>query len=180
MAGSYPRYRLSRRDQRKDKSRRYYRKKSFFFPPWSLYLLFPVPGVLGYLQCFLYPSDLCWKSHLVSAGFCAVLSHSVVSDSLWPPWTVASVHGDSPSKNTDVGCHALLQGIFLTQGSNPGLSHCGQILYHLSHQGSPRILGWVACSFFRGSSQPRNQTRVACIAGGFFTSWAPGEAHAGF
>ena len=104
-----------------------------------------------------------------------MLSHSVVSDSLWPPWTVASVHGDSPGKNADVGCHALLQGIFLTQGSNPGLSHCGQILYHLSHQGSPRILEWVAYSFFRGSSQPRNQTRVSCIAGGFFTSWATGK-----
>ena len=35
----------------------------------------------------------------------------------------SSVHGDFPSKNTGVGCHALLQGIFLTQGSSPGLSH---------------------------------------------------------
>jgi len=49
----------------------------------------------------------------------------------------SSVHGDSPGKNTGVGCHALLQGIFPTQGLNPGLSHCRQILYHLSHQGSP-------------------------------------------
>ena len=40
----------------------------------------------------------------------------------------ASVHGDSPDKNTRVGCHALLQGIFQTQGSNPGLPHCRQIL----------------------------------------------------
>ena len=47
---------------------------------------------------------------------------------------------DFPGKNTGVGCHALLQGIFPTQGSNPGLQHCGQTLYHLSHQGSPRIL----------------------------------------
>ena len=47
------------------------------------------------------------------------------------------VHGDSPGKNTEVGCHALLQGIFPTQGSNPGLPHCRQILYCLSHQGSP-------------------------------------------
>uniref|UniRef100_A0A8B9YL87 Nucleophosmin n=1 Tax=Bos mutus grunniens TaxID=30521 RepID=A0A8B9YL87_BOSMU len=39
---------------------------------------------------------------------------------------------------TGVGCHALLQGIFPTQGSNPGLLHCRQILYHLSHQGSPK------------------------------------------
>jgi len=43
---------------------------------------------------------------------------------------------DFPGKNTEVGCHALLQGIFLTQGSKPELLHCGQILYHLSHQGS--------------------------------------------
>ena len=43
---------------------------------------------------------------------------------------------DSPGKNTGVGCHVLLQGIFPTQGLNLGLLHCGQILYHLSHQGS--------------------------------------------
>ena len=47
---------------------------------------------------------------------------------------------DSPGKNTGVGCHALLQGIFPTQGSNPGLLHCRQILYHLSLQGSPSPL----------------------------------------
>ena len=47
-----------------------------------------------------------------------------------------SVHGDSPGKNTGVVCHALLQRIFPTQGSNPGLPHCRQILYCLSHQGS--------------------------------------------
>ena len=50
------------------------------------------------------------------------------------------VHGNSPGKNTGVGCHALLQGIFPTQGINPGLPHCRQILYHLSHQGSPIIV----------------------------------------
>ena len=42
-----------------------------------------------------------------------------------------------PGKNTGVGCHFLLQGIFPTQGSHPGLQHCGQTLYRLSHQGSP-------------------------------------------
>ena len=47
------------------------------------------------------------------------------------------VHGDSPGKNTEMGHHSLLQGIFPSQGSNPGLPHCRQILYHLSHQGSP-------------------------------------------
>jgi len=53
-----------------------------------------------------------------------------------------------------VGCHALLQGIFPTQGLNSGLPHCRQILYHLSHQGSPRIREWIAYPFSRGSSDP--------------------------
>ena len=44
----------------------------------------------------------------------------------------SSVHGDSPAKNTRVGGHAFLQGIFPTQGSNPGLPYCRWILYHLS------------------------------------------------
>ena len=47
----------------------------------------------------------------------------------------SSVHGESPGKNTGVNCHALLQGIFPTQGSNPGFPHCRWILYQLSHQG---------------------------------------------
>ena len=67
------------------------------------------------------------------------VSRSVMSDSLRQglqptrllcPW-------DFPGKNTGVGCHFLLQGIFPTQGSNSGLLHCRQILYHLRHQGSP-------------------------------------------
>ena len=49
----------------------------------------------------------------------------------------SSVHGDSPGKNTGMGCHALLQGIFATQGLNPGLPHCRRVLYYLRHQGSP-------------------------------------------
>ena len=49
----------------------------------------------------------------------------------------SSVHGDSPDKNTGMACQALLQGIFPTQGSNPSLLHCRQILCRLSHQGSP-------------------------------------------
>ena len=46
-----------------------------------------------------------------------------------------------PSKNTGVGCHFLLQGSFHTQGSNPGLLHCMQVLYHLSHQGRWKVGG---------------------------------------
>ena len=49
----------------------------------------------------------------------------------------SSVHGDSPGKSTGVGCHALLQGIFPIQGSNPGLPHCRRILYRQSQQGNP-------------------------------------------
>ena len=99
-----------------------------------------------------------------------VLSCSVMSDSLQP-------HGphskwNSPGQNIGVGSLSLLQGIFPIQGSNPGLPHCRGILYQLSHQGSPRILEWVAYPFSSGSSQPRNWTGVSCIAGGFFTNWA--------
>ena len=55
------------------------------------------------------------------------------------PWNVAyqtPLSMDFPGKSTEVGCQFLLQGIFLTQGSNPGLPHCRQMLYLLSHQGT--------------------------------------------
>ena len=71
---------------------------------------------------------------------CVGVSRSVVPDSLRPhglqstrffyPW-------DFPGKDTGVGCHFLLQGIFPTQGSKPGLLYCRQILYRLSYKGSP-------------------------------------------
>ena len=100
-------------------------------------------------------------------------SHSVVSTSLRPhglysPW-------NSPGQNTGVGSCFLLQLIFPTQGSNPGLLHCRQILYQLRHQGSPRILEWIAYSFSSRSSQLRNQTGVCCIASRFYTRWATRE-----
>ena len=88
----------------------------------------------------------------------------------------SSVHGYSPGKDTGVGCHALLQGIFPTQWLNPDLLHCRQILYCLSHLGSPRILEWLAYPFSRGTFRTRNRTRISFIAGGFFTSWATREA----
>ena len=62
---------------------------------------------------------------------------------------------NSSGQNTGVGSLSLLQGIFLTRGSNPGLPYCRQNLYQLSHKGSPRILEWVAYPFSRGSSYPR-------------------------
>ena len=73
------------------------------------------------------------------------------------------VHGNSPGKNTGVGCHALLQGIFPTQGTKLGLPHCRWILYHLSHQGSPWILEWMAYPFSRGSSWIGNQTGISWV-----------------
>ena len=52
----------------------------------------------------------------------------------------------SPHKNTGVGCHVFLQGIFPSQGSNSSLLHCRRILYHLGHQGSPwHSLGHPYC-----------------------------------
>ena len=87
---------------------------------------------------------------------------------------------DSPGKNTGVGCHAFLQRIIPTQGSNPGLLYCRRILYHLNHQGSPWILNLVAYSFSRGSSQTRNGTRVSWMAGRFFTCWATREGFRGY
>ena len=74
--------------------------------------------------------------------FCAVLclvaqSCPTICDPMNYSLPGCSVYGDSPGKNTGVGCHVLLQGIFPTQGSNPGLLHHRLILYHLSRQGSP-------------------------------------------
>ena len=100
------------------------------------------------------------------------MSSSLRPHVLYSPWNY-------PGQNTGVGSLSLLQGIFPTQGSNPGLLHCRWILYQLSHKGSPRILEWVAYSFFSRSSQPRNQTRVSCIVSGFFTNWATREAQTG-
>ena len=87
---------------------------------------------------------------------------------LYSPW-------NSPGQNIGVGNLFLLQRIFPTQGLNPGLPPCRQILYQLSHKGSPRMLEWVAFSFFSRSSCPRNQTWVCCIVGRFFTNWATRE-----
>ena len=148
-----------------------------------------------------------------------------MSNSLWSrelyhtrllcPW-------NSPGQNTVVDSCSLLQGIFPTQGPNPGFPHCRWILYHLSYQWSPiymcvcvcvcvtwkkvklllaqscltlwdpmncsspgssvhgisqaRILEWIAIPFSRRSYQPRDQSRVSCIAGRFFTIWATREA----
>ena len=99
-------------------------------------------------------------SELKVAQSCPTLCFS---RGLYSPW-------NSPGQNTGGGSHSLLQGIFPTQGSSPGLPHCRWLLNQLSHQGSPRILEWAAYPFSRGSSWPRTRTGVSCMVGGFFIS----------
>ena len=121
--------------------------------------------------------------------------------------TLKSLLQHHSSKVSILWCQSLLQGIFPTQGLNPGLPHCRQILYQQSHKGSPPksvkwsevaqscltlwnpmdcslpgssihgvfqaiILEWVATSFSRGSSQPRDRTQFSCIVDRRFTAWA--------
>ena len=87
-----------------------------------------------------------------------------------------TVHGIFQARILEWVTFPLLQGIFPTQGLNPGLPHCRRILYQLCYKGSPRILEWVAYPFFSGSSWPRNRSAVCRTAGGFFTYWAIREA----
>ena len=95
------------------------------------------------------------------------------------PWAIQSIQFSRSEywstgvfQNTGVGSLSLLQGIFPTQGSNPGLPHCRRILHQLSHKGSQRMLEWVAYPFCNRSSLPRNWTDVSSIAGRIFPNWA--------
>ena len=122
----------------------------------------------------------------------------------------SSVHGDSPGKNTRVGCHSLLQGTFPTQGWNQVSCIAGRFFTiwatgeaHLAYEScwkcwllsgvrlfatpwsvhgilQARILEWVAIPFSRGSLRPRDWTQVSCTAGRFFTIWATKEVHGQF
>ena len=92
-------------------------------------------------------------------------SSSVVSDALRPhglygPW-------NSPGQNTGVGSLSLLQGIVPTQGSNPGLPHCRQILYQLSHKGSPYIYTYTNTHIYNYIQFPVSSDgkQSACNAG---------------
>ena len=104
-----------------------------------------LPGLSSYLSYELSPpslTSLIKPRDIFPPVCCVVLSHSVCNPMDYRP-PGSSVHGDSPGKNTGMGFHTLLQGIFPTQGSNPVLLHRRQILYHLSHQGSPfSLLPW--------------------------------------
>ena len=139
------------------------RDKSFTY---SCIIIYPQEAQIKEVHCCSFEwsvplADLCLKahpvvfmeikismsSHFLRWGHVYVFSCSVMSESLpchgLCPW-------DSPAKNTAVDCCSLLQGIFLTQGSNLGLLHRRQILYNLSHQGSP--------AFTFTQTQKRNDT----------------------
>ena len=116
--------------------------------------------------------------------------NSLWSHGLWPtrllhPW-------DFPGKNTGVGCRFLLQGIFPTQGLNPGLPHCRQTLHPLSHKGSPTVdvplpnknptasqisrirpKEWLESShpFFASALQYMSRAMVTKICDQTWTSW---------
>ena len=91
-------------------------------------------------QCSNVPSRNYLKKESEVAQSCRTLCDPM-GTRLLCPW-------DFLDKSTGVGCHFLLQGIFPTQGLNPGLPHCRQMLYHLSHQGSPAI--WT-CTYLKVS-----------------------------
>ena len=105
------------------------KKKKFFFNyhPAKLLSICFLP-----LQVWKGKWQLSKPFLMVSMCVCVCVNPSVVSNSLWRqglqptrllcPW-------DFPGKNTGVGSHSLLQGIFPTQGSNPGLLHCRQIFF---------------------------------------------------
>ena len=112
---------------------------------------FTGPGSLGEKQCYNTPSkplllSLCSSTPVVlkhqhaaesPAKKCQSLSRVQLSAPLQTAACQAPRPWDSPGKNTRMGCHSSLQGIFPIQGLKPGLLHCRWILYHLSHQGSP-------------------------------------------
>ena len=98
----------------------------------------------------------------MSYGQCLVVSDSLQRQGLQParplcPW-------DCPGKKTGVGCHFLLQGIFPTQGSNPGLPHCRRILYRLGQPGKPsrRLDLYLAVLYLSFSTQYVQSRRVGC------------------
>ena len=96
---------------------------------------------------------------------CSVVSDSLRPHGLYSHW--------NPDHNTGMGSLSLLHEI--SQPSN------GAQVSRIADDSLPaepsKILEWVADPFSRGSSRPRNQTRVSCIAGRFFTNWAIKGSH---
>ena len=114
-----------------------------FFWPLALLADYYAP-LFSWFSCLLESMFTC--SILVAILELKGLSWSAMSDSVtpgtWPSRILCLWNFQiRTDKNTGVGSHSLLQEIFANQGSNPGFLHCRQILYHLSHQGSPIRIG---------------------------------------
>ena len=117
----------------------YTQKYAHTYKVFSMWELVSLLMFCVYLQELLLKS-LYLKSLYVTCKKSKSVSRSILSNFLWshglyPAWLLCP--WNSPGKNTGVGSHSILQGIFPTQRSNPGLLHCRQILYCLNHQGSP-------------------------------------------
>ena len=123
-------------------------------------VILPIFAIL--FHCFHRQVNF-WK-YLLCCVCAQLLSHVqlfVTPMDCSPPWS--SVHRDSPGQNTGLGCHALLQGLFPTQGLNLGFPHFRQILYHLSHQGSPRILEYMCILFLLQGNFPTQESNQGVL-----------------
>ena len=110
---------------------------TFFKRKSIVYTYFALLNYMAYLGVNVWENWLKGKKEQHGSNKCSVVSdllgpHELKPTRLFCPWNFP--------ENTGVGCHFLLQGIFLTQGLNLGILHCRQTLYHLSHQGSPSFL----------------------------------------
>ena len=117
-------------------------------------------GLLPSLSSLHSAQDL-GQSQVLVAQLCPTLE---------TPWTPCrppgpSVHRDFLGKSTGGGCHSLLQGIFPTQGSDLGLLHCRQILYHFSHQGRTSTRPGCSLSLFETEQPNQEGFQVAITKG---------------
>ena len=112
-----------------------------------------------------------WSCCRCTCGLsCSVMSDSLQLHGVYSPW-------NSPGQNTGVGSLSLLQGIFLTQGLNPGLPHCRWILYQLNHNGSPRILEWVDYPFPVDLPDPEIELGSPALQEDSLPTELPGKPH---
>ena len=122
------------------------------FPSFNLIAYFYIGLIISLSACFslVYHTRQPFYSYESESRSLMLTLCDPMGCSPWNSW----------GQNTGVGSLSLPQRIFPTQGSNPGLPLCRQVLYQLSHEGSPRILECVAYPFSRISSCPRNWTWV--------------------
>ena len=133
-----------------------------------------------FLETLSFPSFLPASSDIPSSllllGFLFLMKVALSCPTLCNPMNY-SVHGISQARILEWVVFLFSRGIFPTQRSNPSLPHCRQVLYQLSHQGSPRILEWVAYPFSSRSSWPRNRTGISSFAGDSLPAKLPGKPH---